>query len=663
MTDCPPEYTNLGEESFGDEKVVTSHILRTSCRNQAYLKQEVDSLRDSTDPELRKRFAPIIVEDDFSYGMTLDGATNKWKFNDSTSFGPYTESFTSIDRIDLVNTTAMVDLTNGRCQLPGSVGTKVENAKCEGPWTKYACNTSWNVGWNRTSNYWVTPDSLDNKFTASIPSVARCNVFKATATGYITELTLAVHGSPHAEDDLYVEIRDVNQSTLVPSSSVLTREKVDTTRFTSLSLLSIPVKGRVKVTSGSYYAIIVRSPLTTYQNHFGLGGWGRNCGDVCTDSTAFTSYDNCATWVKHGRDDASVPYSEGYYAPVDFAFNVKTTPITDTFSTGTTYYVYLKPVTTNPITSVTLTADSTNTTLTYWVSPNMVDWYEVNSGNSWTKTFSAPKPTKLYVRVNMSTASSGTTPYLNQIVLNFVWEKATVGYVRSKFYFPRTSMPMGASIWSSINAPYTAESNTTVSVEIIRGSIRRDLLTANGSSKTFTLSKLPAEPLAYCILNKTSDNSAVEYTEGKDYVVDYDTGVLTFHAANPAPAAGQMKVDYYPIWLKGLDATDFPLKTDFFQETFTATASQTVFNLMVEPCDPMRTVSVNGTVKTEDDHFSVDYSAKQLVFKTGLTAGDVVVIEYTPFLPDTGLALAYRTTRSNTNYQAYLDPSYYQYRV
>ena len=58
MTNCPPRYQNIQCESFGDRRKITSQLLRQFCKNDAYLKEQIDLLWDTTDPETRKRFYP-----------------------------------------------------------------------------------------------------------------------------------------------------------------------------------------------------------------------------------------------------------------------------------------------------------------------------------------------------------------------------------------------------------------------------------------------------------------------------------------------------------------------------------------------------------------------------------------------------------------------------
>ena len=71
MTNCPPNYKNIQCESFGNKRKITSQLLRQFCKNDAYLKEQIDLLWDATDPETRKRFYPpdyMDIENSFGVG-------------------------------------------------------------------------------------------------------------------------------------------------------------------------------------------------------------------------------------------------------------------------------------------------------------------------------------------------------------------------------------------------------------------------------------------------------------------------------------------------------------------------------------------------------------------------------------------------------------------
>ena len=70
MTNCPPIYRNLQCENFGNKRKITSQLLRQFCKNDAYLKEQIDLLWDSTDPESRKRFySPDYMDIRHSFGI------------------------------------------------------------------------------------------------------------------------------------------------------------------------------------------------------------------------------------------------------------------------------------------------------------------------------------------------------------------------------------------------------------------------------------------------------------------------------------------------------------------------------------------------------------------------------------------------------------------
>lgn len=73
MTNCPPVYRNIQCESFGNKRKITSQMLRQFCKNDAYLKEQIDLLWDTTDPESKKRFYPPDYMDvENSFGIMAD---------------------------------------------------------------------------------------------------------------------------------------------------------------------------------------------------------------------------------------------------------------------------------------------------------------------------------------------------------------------------------------------------------------------------------------------------------------------------------------------------------------------------------------------------------------------------------------------------------------
>jgi hypothetical protein len=226
-------------------------------------------------------------------------------------------------------------------------------------------------------------------------------------------------------------------------------------------------------------------------------------------------------------------------------------------------------------------------------------------------------------------------------------------------------MPLGCSIWDEIDAPVEMDPNTTCLIDIIKNTERIETFAMDGSTGTIQLSEIPAERLSYMI-EYLSDQTYVEYSEDIDFTVDYDTGLVTFV---DNPVEGNMKVKYYPIWMKDLSPDDFPLKMDLFEEVLDCDGIKTSFQLKAIPLDPVRKVVLTDTETNEQTEllegkdFTIDYIKKLLITNVLYANKYTIDVKYTPELTVTGLALQYRITREETDKQVLIQPNYYQYRV
>ena len=72
MAKCNPSYKNLNEiQSFSEQRYATVQLMEQACMNDEYLKQEVDELGYLTPPRVRKRFTPILLDEQNSWGCEL----------------------------------------------------------------------------------------------------------------------------------------------------------------------------------------------------------------------------------------------------------------------------------------------------------------------------------------------------------------------------------------------------------------------------------------------------------------------------------------------------------------------------------------------------------------------------------------------------------------
>jgi hypothetical protein len=238
-------------------------------------------------------------------------------------------------------------------------------------------------------------------------------------------------------------------------------------------MVGFEFKTPIPVTAGTKYAIVLRSPFTSYDNHFGLGGWGKNCKpDPCPGGYAWVSENNGYSWVKYGKDDSKLKYSEGNLAPMDFAYAIQYHTTTVQYSTAAQgEVVYFSPFKTGEITGVTVNpsvSTPADTSIIWEVSDDMVNWTIVNAGNGWHVDFGAPYSHYLWVRATLKTTNAANTPKINSFQVTCNVLPAQDAYFRSKFYVPETGVILGASCWSKIKAPVTMEPNTSVMVDIVR---------------------------------------------------------------------------------------------------------------------------------------------------------------------------------------------------
>lgn len=375
---------------------------------------------------------------------------------------------------DTTNLRVYVKCSDGLSPTTHRVFVEVVVAKNEGPWIKFMPNNFFYVGYKRDEVYWCDQNPFSTVLSdTKLKSVARAQSWTATSyTGTITGVDIMMQGNCQAEDRCYVELRNYNTNTGVPGNTVYSRVEVDMRRWEDGHFVATPLQHPVKITSGTKYCWVVRSPYTSYQHHIGVGGWLATCkADPYSGGDAYTSYDNCTTWTKHGRNE-KVTYGEARYAPQDYSFQVRgQRDTTQTYTVGT-QYVYFKPIKTNPVTQTVLsTAYTANgATVTFEVSKDRVTWYAVNSGNSWTYNWTGPNyPTTVYVRATMTTTLGTQAPQITNVTVNQYCNPATAGYLRTTFYAPKTGDILGGRIWSGINAPTTVSAGSTVLVDIIKG--------------------------------------------------------------------------------------------------------------------------------------------------------------------------------------------------
>ena len=686
MVDCEPTYTNQGEGTFADGEYVTTDMLRKFCRSLAYLKEMTDILETEVDPQLNKVFVPLDINPSLSYGMVLNG--NNYTLSDQQQY-TFVQLFNRIDPItgleypaspgiDINQTNAYVDLEypisgeqgHGAVTLHplSTLTTSLYDYEMSnyyrGPNDNESLNVCWEIGWDKTKPYNVSAKTKADRFNAKIPSIARAVVFGFTGADnrLITDVTIKPSGTIHAEDELYLELRTVSNGK--PTSTVLARTSAKIRKFTEVDLLSFAFPFPVRVRHDTEYAIVVRSPLTTYKHRFGMGGWTFHCGTGAhgqnasthgnvSNNSIYTSYDNGHTWMAHGKVEDLSLFKHKNAEPADFLFEVET--VAEKVENVITYTsgerVYLNPIRTNPVTSVELLADANTTTgqsIVYEIATDLAEqnWQAVNSGD--VLTFNTPYPRTLYVRATLNSNSTSSTPVLKMIALNLNTTPAMKGVIRSNLYRPPTSMPLGMTMWSKVNAPYTEDPNTSVLVDIMESNLVTDRFVEDASTPTFQLTQMPADPLEFASLT-LENGTEIALLEDQDYTVDYNTGIVTMKESLPSMgrmelersvfASGTLEFEYYPLFARGLTSNDFPYRCDYREETITPTdfatetqvaghGGQIDFILEDSTIQYLFEVAVNGTSTV---NYTVDVPTNTLSFNTGLLEDDVVVVTYNGF--------------------------------
>ena len=266
------------------------------------------------------------------------------------------------------------------------------------------CNNHWYNGFDCTKNYNVKSkwkkdpygeDKTIIKKYGRIPSVCHAQTFKAKSNGRITKINLNIQGDKNATSPCVVEIRTTSKG--YPTDKVLARvEKKFNSKGENIVAFEFK-KDKAKVTKGKTYAIVVRSPFSHFEKTYRWGGWTTGCFSSSSkyygNGSAFTSTDNGHTWKKNGKTSDTKSYGSHYYdwginqKPVDFGFEVYVAPVTVTtvkkkvsqkkkgesttqkktyqklvaeaypeeftwqylYISQGKYYLYLKPIMTNPI--------------------------------------------------------------------------------------------------------------------------------------------------------------------------------------------------------------------------------------------------------------------------------------------------------------------------
>ena len=303
-------------------------------------------------------------------------------------------------------------------------------------------NSAWYVGFDKSKNYYIRPDWINDWRDSEIPSVCRGQTFKASSSGKLESIDLKLDYNGTLESDcgspLYVQIWNTEQKQVektiwneddrevqtvkdqdgntiyekIAFPQVKTTEGKDMvyeplaqaeynpSKMTSFGTVNIQFDKEVELVKGNSYFIALFSPLSEYTHCPRWGGWGRNCfnDEKYPYGHAFFSEDNGRTWIQYGRSDWSVDYRYGMYTPQDYAFrlhirtrdyiapqfeDVNDEELFDDADKNHPRYLYLKPILTNPITRFRISVEEQldpKTAIDYQYSLNGKDWYDIDNG-------------------------------------------------------------------------------------------------------------------------------------------------------------------------------------------------------------------------------------------------------------------------------------------
>ena len=523
---CPEKYKNLGLSSFGEQKYVTEEMLKQFCMNDAWLKRKVESLEYLTPPAVRKRFKPVPIDENKSFGYEI-GSDGRIRF-DTETYKSYNFDFFDMNVIDQSKTTATLrseldgdNTVTKQFAIPTSkhceTTIKKNTTRNYSPWTIYetdssgniiwedatlkipkiksddmTCNEFWYIGFDRNRTYETRPNWLGNMLNGEIPGISRAQTFKAKSTGQLQSVTLNLKGSTNTGMPLVVQIRKtkLEDGVYVPMHSDEPMLAYQEVKFnnTDPGVYSVTFDHPCTVTEGKTYAIVLLSPLSHPTNCYWVGGWNKHChADQYEDGNAFYSFNCGYTWIRYGKDDSEtgeeVEYHAGKYAPQDFAFQChieeRKTSCSILYDTGKDYYVYLKPLFTNPIKSVKLSAADKGDTagdkysIKYQVSTTGGDndWKNIKSGewlNFTPDTNTGEYSHVLFVRAILKTTDNKETPLLQSISLDLNTTLPKEMYIRTHQYTPPLTGILSADVWGRIYAPFKAEETVNGTVEIIR---------------------------------------------------------------------------------------------------------------------------------------------------------------------------------------------------
>lgn len=518
MSKCAANYKNLNRiKSYSEQGYATVQWAKQVCMNDEWLRQQVEQLKYLSPPAVRKRFAPILLNQDYSYGYMISNG-DKVIFSNSIS-DEINVDFQNMNLVDENKSDCSFETyvdnygTHIRAVVPmeevQSTDFTVRNHQGGGT------NSYWYVGFDKNKSYQIRPDWIKDEFDHEIPAICRAQTITIPA-GLIGKLvsvdlqiqnngtTVSNWGSPLYVQIFRTELKHVEKTEwnkkLKKSESHDPKQYEDiywpighphnalaTAKYqpskTNPSWQNFLFDKAIDVgnaNSDEHYAIVISSPLSHWEHCPRIGGWGRNCAkakDMSGD--AFLSENNGRSWIRYGRNDDKVKdYKMGQLTPSDFAYQCHIDTFTSGRHTSTDYYLYLKPILANPIKSLKISGEYTGETVAdneddkfldfeFSTTGQDEDWTSIRSGE-WKHLTETSQI--LFIRAKMKTLSGSKTPSIENMSIDLKTELPKEMYVRTHFYNPKLSPMIGANLWGRVFAPFELNPNDTginASVEII----------------------------------------------------------------------------------------------------------------------------------------------------------------------------------------------------
>lgn len=720
MANCPAKYKNLGLTSFDEQREITVQMLRQICMNDEWLKQELEKVKYETPAVNRKRFSPIPVDKLQSYGYKVS-SNNDVVFDSSTS-KEIEIDFSDLSLIDDAKKTCVIEsiLVDGeiinQAKIPRKTTSSIDKStRNYSPWAvkddqgniiggDMTANEHWYVGFDKNRQYEMRPNWLEDQTNTEIPSIGRAQTFKAKATGLLESVVLNIKASAgqdryNTASPLVVQIRKTVEKDGVKypeefGYNCLAEEKI---RFSNSSpdIVSIAFSNPCTVTEDETYAIVVLSPLSHPTHCYWLGGWNKHChADVYEDGDAFFTFNNGATWIRYGQDD-DVEYHEGRYAPQDFAFQCHIRTFETGYEKDKDHWLYLKPIFSNPVQRVTLSAIDTGEAsdgdlqLEYWGSNDGRNWRKFTNNRLDFNTYNC----MTFIKVRMK-STINDTPIIEYLRITLDTDIPEEMYVRTHYYYPKTSPMLGANSWGRLNAPFKVDPSVSCEAEIIRdrevtehfiiiepkdlenytwiegidaakvtgktndqnhkyltdnpsavSALKEHQIYVTGYMKNetwvdgffddFDFISSPAYPILDCSLQPITGKTKI-FGEWYDFTFDYDEDKLTFFSdLKTSLVPGTLSVKYNPLFISHLLNEEMPLVLDYFKETIQITEEMIINRrvpLRASALDPLRDVFLNDKEIVEDVDFTVDYNTAELVFEVVNTDDESTILSLNDIL-------------------------------